>query len=99
MKTATEIPAIPGRKFEPGMVTATPAVIASFPLDFAAECAIAHLRGDWGNVPREDAAENERALTAGLRIMSSWTHPDAGTLWIITEADRSVTTLLTPEEY
>ena len=57
-----------------------------------------HQNGDWGVVPPEDAESNEDALVTGCRILSSYL---LGTekLWIITEADRSVTTLLLPSEY
>ena len=57
-----------------------------------------HQRGDWGNVPPEDAEENELSVVNGFRILSSY---PVGTdrIWIITEADRSSTTLLLPEEY
>ncbi|WP_244190973.1 hypothetical protein [Ralstonia mannitolilytica] len=57
-----------------------------------------HVRGDWGDVPPEDAEANRYALLAGARILSSY--KIAGErVWIITEADRSVTTLLFPSEY
>lgn len=58
-----------------------------------------HQQGDWGDVPTEDAAENVFAIKNGLRILSSYTLNQSERLWIITEADRSVTTLLLPEEY
>lgn len=57
-----------------------------------------HVRGEWGDVPPEDALANERAVEHGARILSSY--DVAGQrVWIITEADRSVTTLLFPSEY
>ena len=58
-----------------------------------------HASGDWGNLCKEDQAENACALQQGGRIMSSYTLNSSQTLWIITEADRSVTTLLLPLEY
>jgi hypothetical protein len=61
-----------------------------------------HLSGDWGDTCEEDAAQNEFALTNGERLMSVYKlGPDAGgkTLWVITEWDRSVTTILRPEDY
>lgn len=57
-----------------------------------------HQSGDWGKVPPEDAAENTYAVDRRLRILSSY-HLKTGTIWIITEADRSSTTLLLPSEY
>jgi hypothetical protein len=57
-----------------------------------------HATGDWGNLCAFDRRQNEIALRAGLRVLSSYEVP-AGRVWIITEADRSVTTILLPEEY
>ncbi len=58
-----------------------------------------HANGDWGEVDQSDVAENEYSVTHGFRLLSSY-QTDAGeSLWIITEADRSATTLLLPEEY
>ncbi len=58
-----------------------------------------HVTGDWGNVCEEDAAENELSIEEGYRILSSYVTPDDTKIWIITEADRSATTLLLPSEY
>jgi len=61
-----------------------------------------HQCGDWGTVGKEDAAENELSLKEGYRILSAYeveTKTGAIKIWIITEADRSVTTILLPEEY
>ncbi|HZW13299.1 MAG TPA: hypothetical protein VFF81_08935 [Noviherbaspirillum sp.] len=57
-----------------------------------------HVRGDWGGVPPEDAAANQWAVSNGMRILSSY-RIAGEKVWIITEADRSVTTLLFPNEY
>jgi hypothetical protein len=58
-----------------------------------------HARGDWGELEPTDVAENEYSVAHGVRLLSSY-QTDAGEkLWIITEADRSATTLLLPEEY
>lgn len=59
-----------------------------------------HANGDWGSVPEEDKEENQLALQNGYRILSSYELNERGEkLWIITEADRSSTCLLLPEEY
>lgn len=58
-----------------------------------------HVTGDWGELPEEDAAENERALAIGARIFSSYRLESGAKVWVITEHDRSVTTLLLPSEY
>ncbi|MDD7803741.1 hypothetical protein [Ralstonia solanacearum] len=57
-----------------------------------------HVRGDWGDVPPEDAEANRHAVQNGARILSSY-QISGERVWIITEADRSVTTLLFPSEY
>jgi hypothetical protein len=58
-----------------------------------------HQAGDWGNVDAEDRSANDRAVTTGDRILSAYVLDDGTKLWIITERDRSVTTILLPEEY
>jgi hypothetical protein len=59
-----------------------------------------HIQGDWGDLSVEDLAANELALLTGKRLLSSYDLPDGRCkIWIITEADRSVTTILLPEEY
>lgn len=58
-----------------------------------------HARGDWGDVCPEDRVANDRALAAGGRLLSVH-HTEGGRrFWIITEADRSATTVLLPEDY
>ena len=58
-----------------------------------------HLTGDWGEVPPEDRIANDRALVEGTRILSAYSSANGVKFWIITEADRSVTTVLLPEDY
>jgi hypothetical protein len=57
-----------------------------------------HSSGDWGDVDKHDRRENERFLRHGWRIVSSYSVGEK-VIWIITEADRSVTTILLPEDY
>lgn len=87
--------------FPLGRIVATPGALEA--LDHAAINAMdliqRHQSGDWGNVPPADAEENMRSVENGWRILSSYPISDDQNLWIITEADRSVTTLLLPEEY
>ena len=56
------------------------------------------LAGDWGDLCAEDKAENDFSLQHGYRLLSAYATP-LGQLWIITEADRSATTFLLPDEY
>ena len=59
-----------------------------------------HIHADWGEMDAEDKAENELALKQGdLRLFSAYEHKSLPKIWIITEADRSATTVLFPEEY
>jgi len=58
-----------------------------------------HMGGDWGNVEYQDWKSNDEALEFGGRIVSSYRDRHLQKFWIITEADRSLTTILLPEEY
>lgn len=58
-----------------------------------------HLRADWGDLSNEDRRRNDTALQCGDRLLSSYQVTPDLTLWIVTEWDRSVTTLLLPSEY
>jgi hypothetical protein len=58
-----------------------------------------HASGDWGDRSEEDRRENEFSLEHGFRILSVYTLRNGTVIWIITEADRSSTTILLPHEY
>ena len=58
-----------------------------------------HVAGDWGELDEEDRRENELSVAQGFRLLSSYALSSGDKLWIITEADRSSTTLLLPSEY
>jgi hypothetical protein len=63
-----------------------------------------HIKGDWGDVDSQDQTANDEAVKAGDRMLSAYNDdrfPQNGiaTIWIITEADRSATTVLFPDEY
>ena len=87
--------------FPLGQVVATPVALAALKLanQQPAEFIQRHQLGDWGNVPPEDAEENNLSVQKGFRILSSYTLSTGVEIWIITEADRSATTILLPEEY
>jgi hypothetical protein len=90
-----------GAKFSPGQIVATPGALEAFtasgqsPREFLQR----HLSGDWGELSPEDIHENELSLQYGWRVLSAYTLSTGVKLWIITEADRSVTTFLLPDEY
>jgi hypothetical protein len=65
------------------------------PLDFL----FRHLAGDWGELSPEDTAENELSLREGFRLLSAYSLRDGTRIWVITESDRSATTILLPDEY
>lgn len=58
-----------------------------------------HCQGDWGDLCEEDQQKNEQAIRDGSRIFSAYSLRTGVVLWVITEADRSATTILLPEEY
>ena len=96
MTTPTKIQA----KFNPGRMAATPAFMAKVTPDWAVVALAMHLNANWGLVDAEDWAANDAALKTGGRILSSYAMPDdASEFWILTEADRSVTTFLLPSDY
>ena len=85
--------------FNPGTIVATTGALelADQGLNLLAYLT-RHLKGDWGELCPEDKAENNLSLRCGYRLLSSYETP-LGKLWIITEADRSATTFLLPDEY
>jgi hypothetical protein len=85
--------------FQPGQIVATPGALGLAEQGIDLLCYLKrHLNGDWGELCEADKAENDFSLQNGFRLMSAYPTP-CGKLWIITEADRSVTTFLLPEEY
>ena len=88
-------------RFTLGRVVATPGALAAIekagqqPGDFLAR----HVSGDWGEVLPEDVKENEFSLKNGFRLLSAYRTRAGDRLWVITEADRSSTCILLPEEY
>ena len=87
--------------FPLGQIVATPAAMAVLAEanDDAAIFLARHVAGDWGDICLEDKSLNDAALTDGGRLLSVYRTSKGVTLWIITEADRSVTTILLPEDY
>jgi hypothetical protein len=87
--------------FPLGQIVATPGALQALkvagqgPTEFLQR----HVNGDWGELDDEDRQENEQSVQNGWRILSAYTTSAGEKLWIITEADRSVTTLLLPSEY
>ncbi len=88
-------------KFPLGQVVATPGALDA--LERASETPVAfiarHRLGDWGEVCDSDKKLNDDAVVQGERLMSAYSTRLGEKVWVITEADRSSTTLLLPEEY
>ena len=88
-------------KFPLGQVVATPGALEALkqanqdPKEFLAR----YQSGDWGNLDDDDKQENELSVEKGFRILSAYTLTTSVKIWIITEADRSATTILLPDEY
>lgn len=110
MGSTTTTKTMPPARFELGQLCCTPGAQALMqryqvsPFQLIAR----HVAGDWGDLCPEDAQTNEEALQEGSRIFSVYVLPPplsdgetlvAAKVWVITEADRSVTTILLPEEY
>ena len=95
------------KPFQLGRLLITVGAREKGPSPRAWECLALHQRGEWGNVCEDDAEENNLATQQGFRILSAYAidpnKPAQGygenCLWIITEADRQVTTILMPDEY
>jgi hypothetical protein len=88
--------------FPLGQVVATPGALTALekagqqPQDLLSR----HVHGDWGELGDEDRNENQLSLQHGFRLLSSYRTSAGDTkVWVITEADRSLTTILLPEEY
>lgn len=85
--------------FSLGNVFATPGVLEFIPHAEMQQALDRHHAGDWGELDREDKSANERALKHGGRLFSAYRTGAGKKFWIITEADRSATTILLPSEY
>jgi hypothetical protein len=87
--------------FARGRLVATPGALAALEENGqgCTEYLERHVRGDWGSLCQEDKDANQEALEQGLRLLSSYRLNDGTKIWIITECDRSATTVLLPEEY
>lgn len=82
-----------------GRTLITPGAQDSIPKEDVVAALGRHARGDWGEVSPDDREENELSLVEGFRLLSAYTSSNGVRFWVITEADRSATTVLLPEEY
>lgn len=90
--------AIPATRFPLGRIVMTANAADRLPAVEVEKALHRHAAGDWGELCPEDIQENELSLKEGFRLLSVYGAGE-GRFWIITEADRSVTTVLMPEDY
>ena len=86
-------------KFSLGQTVMTANALEALHPDDVAAALRRHARGDWSEVGPADAAENELSLREGFRLLSAYTDRKGVKFWIITETDRSYSTVLLPEDY
>lgn len=86
-------------RFPLGALFATPSAIAALTVEDIHVALRRHAAGDWGDLDVEDTAANNSALKYGGRLLSAYTGQNDTRFWIITEADRQVTTVLLPDDY
>jgi len=94
---------VEGPLFPLGLIVATTALTTDLEAAGVSEAALSnllhrHVGGDWGELYEEDHASNDEALVVGNRILSAYRLATVR-IWVITEWDRSVTTLLRPDDY
>jgi hypothetical protein len=86
-------------KFQIGQMVATPNALSKLTQDDILRGLQRHQAGDWGDMDEHDRQENELSLKNGFRLLSVYHAVNGIKFWIITEADRSATTVLMPEDY
>lgn len=85
--------------FSPGQLVATNTAMSTVPEKEFGEAIVRHLLCDWGDVSEADWKTNNESLFTGERLLSVYHTKSDTTFWIITEADRSLTTVLLPSDY
>lgn len=90
---------IPVAVFRLGRIVTTPNALESITQEDILLAIQRHQAGDWGNLTDDNRAANDRALVQGTRILSAYNASNGTRFWIITEGDRTVTTVLLPEDY
>ena len=82
-----------------GHIVATPAALGAVPQPDIVVALRRHAAGDWGDVTPDDRAANDDDAKSGERVLSVYCSANGITFWVLTEADRSVTTVLLPDDY
>ncbi len=89
----------PHKTFLLGQLYATPGALGDVHSEDRLNALVRHSQGDWGECSPDDWQANEEALETGSRLFSVYRDRTGTKFWIITEADRSITTILLPSEY
>jgi hypothetical protein len=92
-------PSVPKALFRIGHIFATPNVLCRISHDDVLAAIRRHKSGDWGELSASDRRLNEDSPQAGSRLLSVYRAENGTKFWVITEADRSATTVLLPEDY
>lgn len=87
------------RRVPLGQIVITPNALDCLNPHDVCACLRRHVHGDWGDLDPHDIAENELSLKEGFRLLSAYADRHGTRFWIITEADRSSTCVLLPEDY
>jgi hypothetical protein len=94
------MPALKANALVPlGMLVATPTAIIAITEEEVQQALQRHVMGDWGDLDEEDKKSNDQALQSGERLLSAYRTANGTKFWIITEADRSSTCVLLPDDY
>jgi len=86
-------------KFRLGRIVSTPNALSQLTKDDILIGIRRHQAGDWGDVSAQDREANDRALVHRTRLLSAYHAANGTKFWLITDADRSATTVLLPEDY
>lgn len=86
-------------EFNTGRVYMIPGIQRELSMASTLNALARHMAGDWGDLDEEDRSANDESVRFGGRILSAYVDRRQTRFWIITEADRSSTTILLPEEY
>jgi len=87
------------KPFHLGHIVFTQSALISIDNADAWEALVRHTRGDWGNISKRDAIANDDAISYGGRVLSKYCDRRGATFWISTDAERTATTVLLPDEY
>jgi hypothetical protein len=85
--------------FDLGKIVSTPTALEAVPREEISTALSRYAQGDWGELDDDDKIANKRAFETGGRLLSAYKTKSGTKFWIITEADRFVTTILLPEDY